>query len=434
MRRVTIVLVLAVAVQSSRPVFSADQLPWEVNAPIVNIEKSVYKACPKPGAAAIVHYVDYVGPELERQEIHALEKASDSLSERAWRFSKDNGRPWTELQPVYPRATHVGYKGVSVRETSGTHLFDPLSKVLLNVWLRQQAVGGLYHNATYWRVSRNHGQTWSEPQQFRYENGDEFDPNNPLNTSFLQHNQGYPGNNILRLGNGTLVFGLSHANAPGDPDNDKRPWRMGSILLLGNWNAQKQDYEWTPGARVEVSPEQSARGLLEPEVAELKDGRLLVVWRTSTHGWDGSVAKIPGRKFFSISTDGGRTLSPPAEWKYADGASFYSPSSYHRMIRHSETGKLYWLGNISATPPRGNSPRYPLIIAEVDETAAALKKQTVTVIDDRRPGQPADIQFSNFSLLENRETHALELYLTAYGEDPKDWRTANCYKYVVTLK
>jgi hypothetical protein len=175
---------------------------------------------------------------------------------------------------------------------------------------------------------------------------------------------------------------------------------------------------------------------MEPEVAELADGRLLVVWRGSTHGWDGSVAKLPGRKFFSVSFDGGRTLTPPAVWKYDDGSDFYSPSSYHRVIRHSVTGKLYWLGNISDTPPSGNSPRYPLVLAEVDEAKAALKKGTVTVIDDRQAGQPAQIQFSNFSLLEDRETHQLELRLTTYGQepDPADWATADNYKYFLKLR
>ncbi len=209
---------------------------------------------------------------------------------------------------------------------------------------------------------------------------------------------------------------------------------MGSVLFLGRWNVARQDYDWTPGAQVEISPDHSARGLMEPEVAELADGRLLVVWRGSTHGWDGSVAKFPGRKFFSVSSDGGRTLSPPAAWKYDDGSDFYSPSSFHRMIRHSVSGRLYWLGNICTTPPSGNSPRYPLVIAEVDEANAALKKSTVTAIDDRQPGQ-GDIQFSNFSLLENRETHLLELHLTTYGQepDPADWATADNFKYLLTL-
>ena len=88
----------------------------------------------------------------------------------------------------------------------------------------------------------------------------------------------------------------------------------------------------------------------------------------------------------------------------------------------------------TAVPPKGNMPRYPLVIAEVDEKIPALKKNTVTVIDHRQPDQDPDIQFSNFSLLENRETHALELYLTTYGEDATNVFTADNYKYTLTLK
>jgi len=302
-------------------------------------------------------------------------------------------------------------------------------------WLRQIVVGRLYHCFTYSRYSRDMGRTWSAPQQLRYEDGAAFDPREPKKAAFLDHNEGYFGSNLLVRKDGTPVHVLAHCNAPGDPRNNQRPWRMGSVLYLGRWDVDRKDYDWTPGARVEISPEHSARGLMEPEVAELAGGRLLVVWRGSTHGWDGSVAKLPGRKFFSLSSDGGRTLSPPEVWKYDDGSDFYSPSSIHRMIRHSVTGKLYWLGNICSTPPSGNSPRYPLVIAEVDEIRAALKKGTVTAIDDRQPGH-GDIQFSNFSLLEDRETHLLELQLTTYGQEPSpaDWATADNYRYFLKLR
>jgi hypothetical protein len=106
------------------------------------------------------------------------------------------------------------------------------------------------------------------------------------------------------------------------------------------------------------------------------------------------------------------------------------------MIRHSVTGKLYWIGNICLEPPDGNLPRYPLLIAEVDETQAALRRETLSVIEDRYAFQGPAVQFSNFSLYENRETHDLELYLTTYGQepDPKDWATADCYRYTVKLR
>ncbi|MBM3235430.1 exo-alpha-sialidase [Candidatus Poribacteria bacterium] len=410
-------------------------MPWQVNKPIVSVKKELYKQHPKLGAAAMVS-VFYVGPNLERMEIHALEIRDDVPSEPMRRYSTDNGRTWSQFEPLPPTLSYPN--GVEVWEGSGPKFYDPIAGVLMEMWLRQIAVNGLYNNFTYYRLSHDHGKTWTTPRQLRYEEGDDFDPRNPLKPSFLKYNQAYFGSNILRHSNGTLIHGVAHANASGDPDNDTRPWRMGSLCFIGRWDANAHDYQWTAGKRVEISPDLSSRGLMEPEVAELKDGRVLVIWRGS------NTAKTPGRKWFSLSNDGGMTLNEVfasltdafglrQELKYDDGSSFYSPSSYHRMIRHSVTEKLYWIGNISATPPNGNSPRYPLVIAEVDEEIPALKKSTVTVIDDQQPGQSAAIQFSNFSLLENRETHELELYLTTYGQDEKNVFSADNYKYTLTL-
>ncbi len=422
----SLLIITGVAMASLATAQEPESLPWKVNRPLVLVRKEVYRPNERPGAAMMVS-VQYVGPKLQRREVHAHEIASDVGGDIRARWSADNGRTWSVFVPVQP-SNNVDYGGVTVWEGEGCSAYDPKADVLVQAWLRQIAVGGLYHNFTYWRVSRDRGRTWTKPVLFRYEEGAEFDPANPLSPDFLNHNEGYPGSSFLIRSNGDLVFCLAHANAPGDPRNNERVWRQGSVLFLGRWDPEAQTYHWQPGARTEISPEVSARGLMEPEVAELRDGRLLVVWRTSTHGWDGSVARSPGHKHFSLSTDGGKTLSPVAEWKYDNGTSFYSPSSFHRMLRHSN-GKLYWFGNISATPPVGNSPRYPLVIGEIDEEKAALKRDTVTAIDDRQPGQP-EIELSNFSLLENRETHEIELYLAGYGQNPVG---ADCLKYTLTL-
>jgi hypothetical protein len=407
--------------------------PWQTNAPIVTVTKQLYRQHTQAREAPLAS-VAYVGSALQRREVQAEESQSDVGSNVRARWSNDNGRTWTAFTSLQP-SNNVDYGGVTVWEGEGPSVYDPCAGVLVQAWLRQIVVGGLYHCFTYSRYSRDLGHTWSRPQPLRYEGGAEFDPQDPQSAKFLDHNEGYFGNNLLVRKDGTLAHVLAHCNAPGDARNNERPWRMGSVVFLGQWNADREEYDWTAGARVEISPEQSARGLMEPEVAELTDGRLLIVWRGSTHGWDGSVAKLPGRKFFSVSDDGGKTLTTPAVWKYDDGSDFYSPSSIDRMIRHSVTGKLYWLGNICTTPPQGNSPRYPLVIAEVNEEQAALRKSTVTVIDDRQNGQ-GDIQFSNFSLLEDRETHALELYLTTYGQepDPADWATADNYRYSLQIR
>jgi hypothetical protein len=427
-------MVVAVVLAGIVAAAAEEKAPWQVNPPIATVAKSLYMKHPRPRAAATVS-VQAVGPKLELREVQALEIHSDVGDDIKARWSMDNGRTWSAFMAVQP-SNIVKYGDVPVWEGESAAVYDPSSRLLVQYWLRQIERGGLYHCFTYVRTSADYGRTWSAPKPLRYEPAAPFDPAQPLNPKYLNHNEGYPGNNILVRRDGTLVACLAHVNAPGDAKNDQRPWRMGSVLLLGKWNADRKEYDWRPGARVEISPEHSARGLMEPEVAELADGRLLVVWRGSTHGWDKTVAKLPGRKFFSVSQDGGQSLAPPAEWKYADGTSFYSPSSFHRMIRHSVTQKLYWLGNITMTPPSGNSPRFPLVIAEVDEGKAALIRSTVTAIDNRAAGQGPDVQFSNFSLYEDRETHALVLYLTTYGQepDPAAWATAECYRYTVVLR
>ena len=87
-------------------------------------------------------------------------------------------------------------------------------------------------------------------------------------------------------------------------------------------------------------------------------------------------------------------------------------------------------------PPKGNSPRYPLQIVEVDELEPSFRKETVTVIDDRNPDHDSEfLQLSNFSLLEDRETNNIEIYLTRLGENGggADIWTANAYKYTLSF-
>ncbi|REJ96324.1 MAG: exo-alpha-sialidase [Planctomycetota bacterium] len=403
----------------------ADEPPWKLNQPIVGVEKEVYRKSPGPKAAAL-GWTYYVGPRLERMERRGVERIDDVHDEQQARWSEDNGRTWSDWVDTQP-SSNVVYAGVVVWEGGVCRVHDPGAERLVELWLRQINHRGLYHNFTYWRTSEDFGRTWSEPQQLCYEEGDQFNPKDPLAEGFLQKNHAHPGSSILIRRDGAIVACVNHANAEGDPQNNQRPWRMGALSFVGEWDEQAGDYRWEAGRRLEISPDKSSRGLMEAEPAELGDGRVLVVWRGS------NTPTTPGRKWYAVSGDGGLTFSEPAEWKYDDGSSFYSPSSYHRMIRHSETERLYWFGNICEDPPSGNSPRYPLVIAEVDETVPALKRNTVTVIDDRRDDQPAALQFSNFSLVEDRETHQFELQLTTYGQDPGSVYTADNWKYRLTL-
>jgi hypothetical protein len=413
----------------------ASVMPWRVNTPLATVQKEIYRKQSRRDAAATGARW-YVGPKLEMCEVQGEEAADDVHSGRSIRFSDDNGRTWTPAEPLPDTALKLD--GVTqYSEVEGgclATLFDDKAGVLVDVWLRQIQLGNIWGGGTcnhysYYRVSRDFGRTWSKPTQLRYEDGADFDPKKPTKPEFLLKNQAYFGNNIIRHSNGTLITAVTHANAADDPQTDTRTWKLGSLCFVGTWDAEQNDYSWKAGRRVSVPDTVSSRGLMEPSVAELKDGRVLVVWRGS------DTKTTPGRKWFSLSSDGGLTLSPPAEWKYDDGTGFYSPSSIHQFIRHGVTGRLYWFGNITPVPPAGNLPRYPLVMAEVDETLAALKKDTVTLIDDRPDGTDTGYQLSNFSLYENRETHDFELFLTTYGQEngQQNWMNADQWHYRVTI-
>jgi hypothetical protein len=394
-------------------------MPWEENRPIVDLEREVYKKHAAKGSSAWVG-VRYLGPGVVREEIHTQMAKSDTPTGPLRRLSNDNGRTWSELKPVPEVILEID--GQRVYWGAGPTFYDAQHAVSVSIWLRQPRLKGRHYNTCFSRISHDLGVTWSEPKLLRYEPGDDHDPEDPFKLSYLKHNQAYFGTNILRRADGTLVHCVAHANAAGDSGNETRAWRMGSLCFVGRWNGKSGTYDWTPGERVEISADVSSRGLMEPYVAELADGRLLVIWRTS------STKKTPGRKWYAVSSDGGLTLDGPRELKYNDGSRFYSPSSIHRMFRHSLTGKLYWVGNICSVPPSGNSPRYPLIIAEVDETFPALKRDTVTRIDHRREEDSPRLQLSNFSCFEDRETKAIEIYLTRLGADADDFWGADAYK------
>ena len=185
---------------------------------------------------------------------------------------------------------------------------------------------------------------------------------------------------------------------------------------------------------VKGDPQVSTRGLVELDLSELANGNLLLIMRGSNAGL--GPMKCPGRKWFSVSRDGGLTWDEVRDMRYDTGEQFYSPASISKTIRSSKTGKLYWVGNITDVPPDGNSPRYPFQIVEIHEDGPSFKKDTLTVIDDRVLKRDSEhLQLSNFSLLEDRETHEMEAYLTRLGErgGGADVWTADACKYTLVF-
>jgi len=426
-----------------------------LSGPICEVKREVYVRSPGPGVAAIVG-VNYMGPGLRRREIHAHEAKSDLGEKYRVRYSEDNGRTWSAFEPA-SFGTDTFKQGENhMEEISFAVGYDPAAKRTVEVLFQRVFLGdpekalaaywkgeNKFFDHCFYRISQDDGRTWTEPRQLVYEKGPRFDPKNWAVPEFLATNQMYGGYEITHLSNGTIAYPAIIPVPYEEDDEDRQvcakvPWYAGknkvagAICFIGQWNAAKQDYDWAFSQSISVRRRVSTRGFAEPAVAELRDGRLLMDLRGSNVHLD--PLRYPGRKWMSLSQDGGKTWSPTTDLPYDTGEQFYAPATFAKFIRSGKTGKLYWVGNISRVPPEGNSPRYPLYIVEVDEEKAALKKSTLTIIDDREPGDTEGVQFSNFSLLENRESKDLEIYLSRLGEKPDNVFSANAYKYTLIFK
>jgi len=301
----------------------------------------------------------------------------------------------------------------------------------------------LFCDHGFYQLSDDDGLTWGEGHQLLYEDGPEFDPDDWGAAGSFRTNEMYIGGAAV-LSNGTVAIASTIPVSYRDEEDEKVPsvfpndYRegcvAGAICFVGHWNAARQDYDWATSNSIFVPRASSTRGLVELALSELSNGHLLLIMRGSNTGLD--PIECPARKWFSISRDGGLTWDPVQDIRYDTGEQFYSPASISKTIRSTATGKLYWMGNITDVPADGNSPRYPLQIVEIDEENPSFKKETLTIVDQRDPALDSEhLQLSNFSLLENRETHEMETYLIKLGQNgggPDVW-TADAYKYTLTF-
>ena len=366
--------------------------------------------------------VYYLDGQSTREEVLTASGESDAYLDWKRRTSRDNGRTWSEFEPIGD-ATEQHDDGGIVTYPCGyqydTNLGILYEKLMRRLWpglpiytFHWGGEGHPFNDHTF--VVENGG----EEELLRYEDGPGYDPRNPFDPEFCTTNCAYVGVGFAFADDGTAYLPLVCKSQVGGMDA-----LHGGVVLM---RRDPSSAEWLASKQVHLTPEQSSRGLLEPDVAVLGDGRLLIVARGS------DTETTPGRKWFTVSADGGRTLSPVQEFRYEDGSPFYSPSSIHSFVRSSRNGRLYWLANIDESPPRGNSPRYPLVIAEIDESRVAVRRDSIVTVDDRDEGEPEALQLSNFCVLEDRENGDIEIYLTRLGEDPDHFWGAGMYRYVFT--
>lgn len=447
----TLIIALSMALVSC-----AEDMAKASDKPICSVKREVHVAATEPGAAICASQVTYIGNGLRRREFLDTMRRSDIADAAKVRYSDDNGRTWSD--PVHLNATEdLEQNGNHLVESAIVVMYDPVAQRTIEMVYRRVFLGNVekllsrgwtgkgkgFYDHVFYRLSEDDGYNWTEMRLLKFEDGADFDPHNWAQPDYLTHNEATGSYEMVALSDGRIAYPVVTPVAYTEDEEDRRvcrniPWYdsekgyvRGVMCFFGTWNPAKRDYDWTHSEKVWAPRRVSTRGLEEPVLAELADGNLLLEMRGSNKGLDPRAH--PGRRWISVSKDGGKIWSEVRDFRYDTGEQFYSPATHSRMIRSSKTGKLYWLGNISATPPKGNGPRYPLYIAEIDEQKVALKKNTLTVIDDRSQTDSPQLQLSNFSLLENRETKELELFLTRYGERADSIYSANAYRYILRL-
>lgn len=400
-------------------------------------------------------YVDGTG--LRRVEHRSLQRESDWSNADFERHSEDNGRTWGEWQDVHRRGCET--KGDDEINTyDGGEAYNPRYGHFVSLGMRRIFFGG--HKKAYERfwgrgeagfvdhsllAVRRDGSDTRAVDLVKYEAGADYDPENWRDPAYTDHNRAYFGCGVEVLDSGEILFticanvraccrilGLDvNAVFPSCPDI-----MCGLIVARGSFNEARGNYDLTFARPVVISDLLSSRGVNEPSAVQLPSGRILAVFRGSNvenANWKTRIEPgTPAHKWYCWSDDGGRSFTDPAPWHFDDREVFYSASTIAQFIRSARNGRLYWIGNISDHTACGNHPRYPLVIAEVNDRGL-LVKDTLTVIDTRGEGDGEQLQLSNFCILQDRETGLIELYLTKLGQRKGATWWADSWRYFIDV-
>lgn len=398
---------------------------------------------------------------LECRQIRTVYTESDYPGSDTYRLSPDNGRTWGDWHVVEKESFSTIY-GQDERIARPTdYVWNPIHGHFVATGFSRYFIGG--HEEAYRQFWGHGAQSFYDHQSIRirlpgetqdlsehlimYESGKEFDAENPRDAEHLEKNIGFLNIPIV-LKNGdiavpvsaTVEYGCRVAGLDVGKVFPSRPKICRCVIVArGRYNAEEQKYEFAFSNPVILSDLRSSRGIDEPILTELESGRLLLIMRGSNMvraQWDTRIDPgAPSFKWYSYSDDGGAYFTTAEPWHFNDREVIYSSATISVIQRSSKNGKLYWFGNITDHTANANWPRYPLYVAQIDDTSGLLMKETLTLIDTRREGETERIQLSNFHIMEDRETLNFELTLVKCGQyDAKKNKLAEGWMYEIDVE
>lgn len=353
------------------------------------------------------------------------------------RFSDDNGRTWSAYtyKPDFHAGLPYGY-----RRNRVTSVRDPLTRRIITIVNSLDTPGldpgvnepKLALSTYYLRytVSNDAGKTWLfDDPIVQTEN---YTVQNPFEGIFIGKNSIYLGDLgcipiVTKQGKILVPAHTTLAGSSGELLNPGGGYTYTDVMvLIGTWTDGNK-LSWKASQRVKGDPKRSTRGMIEPTLMELEDGRILMVMRGSNGGRLDPKNLLPSYKWYAISKDGGETWSKPEPWCFEDGEPFFSPSSMSALFKHS-SGRCFWVGNMTQVNCQNNLPRWPLVIAEVNTDNQKLIRSSLLTIDTQQEEDlpKGRLDISHLTLIEDRETK--EIILTY----PRNTNTYKTTEWVTT--
>ena len=403
-------------------------------------------------------YLNHDG--LKCKQSRSVSMESDYPGNSTYRLSEDNGKTYGEWKIREKSSYQWEYGNDEMIGYSCGKVWNPVHKHYVSTWFSRYFIDG-HHEAyralwggTEKKCFDHQGiMIWRDGEEeafandlIKYEDGKDFDPENPRDPEFLWKNNGFANSPIV-LKNGDIAVpvgvpvykGCAMAGLDVEKVFPSCPTLHRCVVVArGKFNTETERYDLTFSNPVILSDLRSSRGIDEPILTELESGRILLVMRGSNVSrpqWKTRIEPgTPSFKWYAYSDDGGATFTTAEPWHFDDCEVIYSGATISSFRRSTKNGKLYWFGNIAPHTANGNWPRYPLHMAEVDEKYGVLKKETLTVIDTRREGESEQLQLSNFGIIEDRETLNFELTLCKLGQyDPKKPYFCEGWKYEIDV-
>jgi hypothetical protein len=371
--------------------------------------------------------------------------------------STDNGKSWSPAGAWPVRKEEIDENtDFNIVPSTSPVVVDPDNGVAFMIYM---GIGVLkkfdqqFRDLPQWRMGRayisytyDEGVTWTEPKAI-IQKGPEYDDVHWMkDVWFGKNGSWFEAPDIIKLSSGEflMIMNVKRLLPSGDVYDSVHIPQFDAVSFLGRWNEAGTELEWEAGEAAPLDYNWSMNGICECAIAELADGRLLMISRAQ---WPGNESN-PLVKLVCVSEDQGRTWSRVEPLRYDDGELVPVSAAWQSLHRSIRNGRIYLVANIlpillypfkpytdeeaelltlyENPQPGLGTPRNPVLVGEIDPDTLRLKRDTLTVMEKLGPEEPVHTCLSNWRTYQDRETKKLMLIMVRHpGRDDVDYDPAD---------